>query len=257
MEVGAINGYMDVAQVMLYVFWAFFIGLLFYLRREDRREGYPLLSEATGKQDDDAYLWMAAPKNFKLADGRVFSKPDYQVDARTIAAAPQEGWLGAPLVPTGDPMLAGVGPGAYAERADIADATYEGHARIVPMRVAPTFHVELRDTDPRGLKVYGCDMELAGTVTDIWVDRSEFLIRYLEVQLTNSARTVLVPFNIADIASGARARILVDSITAAQFATVPGLRNPDRVTLLEEDKIMGYYGGGTLYATPNRQEPIL
>jgi len=29
------------------------------------------------------------------------------------------------------------------------------------------------------------------------------------------------------------------------------------VTLLEEDKIAGYFGGGRLYATPDRQEPLL
>jgi photosynthetic reaction center H subunit len=28
------------------------------------------------------------------------------------------------------------------------------------------------------------------------------------------------------------------------------------VTLLEEDKIMGYYGGGTLYASKSRAEPL-
>jgi photosynthetic reaction center H subunit len=27
--------------------------------------------------------------------------------------------------------------------------------------------------------------------------------------------------------------------------------------LLEEDRIVAYYGGGTLYATPQRQEPLL
>jgi hypothetical protein len=27
------------------------------------------------------------------------------------------------------------------------------------------------------------------------------------------------------------------------------------VTLLEEDRIVGYYAGGYLYATPNRTEP--
>jgi photosynthetic reaction center H subunit len=52
-------------------------------------------------------------------------------------------------------------------------------------------------------------------------------------------------------------QITVRAITAAQFADVPGLRNPEQVTLLEEDKIMGYYGGGTLYATPGRGEPLL
>jgi len=29
------------------------------------------------------------------------------------------------------------------------------------------------------------------------------------------------------------------------------------VTLREEDRIMGYYGGGQLYATPRRTEPLI
>jgi photosynthetic reaction center H subunit len=43
MPKGAITQYIDVAQVVLYVFWVFFFGLIFYLRREDKREGYPLV----------------------------------------------------------------------------------------------------------------------------------------------------------------------------------------------------------------------
>ena len=35
----------------------------------------------------------------------------------------------------GDPLLAGVGPGAWAARADIPDM-HEGHAKIVPLRLA-------------------------------------------------------------------------------------------------------------------------
>ena len=35
MHRGAITDYIDVAQVVLYVFWAFFAGLIVYLRRED------------------------------------------------------------------------------------------------------------------------------------------------------------------------------------------------------------------------------
>lgn len=34
----------DVAQIVLYAFWLFFVGLVYYLRREDKREGYPLVS---------------------------------------------------------------------------------------------------------------------------------------------------------------------------------------------------------------------
>ena len=42
-----------------------------------------------------------------------------------------------------------------------------------------------------------------------------------------------------------------------QFADVPGLRNADQITMLEEEKISAYYGAGTLYATPERQEPLV
>jgi photosynthetic reaction center H subunit len=38
---------------------------------------------------------------------------------------------------------------------------------------------------------------------------------------------------------------------------VPGTKQPEQVTLLEEEKIMAYYGAGTLYATPDRAEPLL
>lgn len=36
--------YIDGAQIALYAFWIFFAGLIYYLRREDKREGYPLES---------------------------------------------------------------------------------------------------------------------------------------------------------------------------------------------------------------------
>ena len=46
---GAITQYIDVAQILLYAFWIFFAGLLIYLRREDKREGYPLESERSAR----------------------------------------------------------------------------------------------------------------------------------------------------------------------------------------------------------------
>lgn len=36
--------YLDGAQIALYAFWIFFAGLIVYIRREDKREGYPLES---------------------------------------------------------------------------------------------------------------------------------------------------------------------------------------------------------------------
>ena len=45
MGTGAITQYVDVAQIVLYMFWIFFAGLIYYLVRENHREGYPLDSE--------------------------------------------------------------------------------------------------------------------------------------------------------------------------------------------------------------------
>ena len=38
MNQGAITSSIDVAQVTLYLFWFFFAGLLYYLRREDKHQ---------------------------------------------------------------------------------------------------------------------------------------------------------------------------------------------------------------------------
>jgi photosynthetic reaction center H subunit len=93
---------------------------------------------------------------------------------------------------------------------------------------------------------------VAGKVVDLWVDRAETLFRYLEVEL-HSGKRVLLPIPFARIN---KRGVKVTAITGAQFADVPTTRHPDQVTLLEEDKISGYYGGGYLYSTPQRQEPL-
>jgi photosynthetic reaction center H subunit len=51
MMTGGQGHYIDLAQITLYAFWAFFAGLILYLRREDKREGYPLVSELLGQTD--------------------------------------------------------------------------------------------------------------------------------------------------------------------------------------------------------------
>lgn len=250
-------GDFDVAELCLIVFFLFFAGLVVYLRREDRREGYPLEDDVSGRQEPlGGLLFTAKPKTFLLPHGhgtRTLPRADNR-DTRQIAARRSAPTDGSPLEPTGNPLLDGVGPGGYAERPNYADLTIDGAPRIVPLRVAPDFHVSLQDTDPRGLAVLGCDGLKGGTVSDIWVDRSEQLIRYLEV--TVGTRIVLLPMTMAVVDGGARA-VKVRAITSAQFADVPGTANPHQVTLLEEEKIIGYYGGGHLYATRDRQEPWL
>lgn len=251
----AITGYIDGGLIAINIFFILFAALIFYLQREGRREGFPKVT-SSGETIPLSPLYAATPKAFKLSDGRTMMAPDpKRDDRREVKAKPFESFDGAPLIPTGNPMVDGVGPAAWAERADIADVTYEGKARIVPLRVAKDFHVDKRDFDMLGKKVVGADGREGGTVRDIWVDRSEFLIRYLELEVTGGRR-VLLPIPFADIQKS-EGRIMVDAILGAHFANVPGLKSPDTVTLLEEEKIAGYYGGGLLYATPDRQEPLI
>lgn len=43
--------HLDGAQITLYAFWLFFFGLIYYLRKEDKREGYPLELDNGYKRD--------------------------------------------------------------------------------------------------------------------------------------------------------------------------------------------------------------
>jgi len=250
-------GDFDAAELLLYAFFAFFAGLVIYLRREDRREGYPLEDDVTGRKEPlGGLLFTARPKTFLLPHGHgTRTVPNFKRDERPLAARRSAPMDGSPIEPTGNPLLDGVGPGAWAERPNYPDLTLEGAPRIVPIRVAPDFHVSPEDTDPRGLPVIGADGVKAGAVSDLWIDRSECLIRYIEVTVDGgTGRKVLLPMTMAVV--GARS-VKVRAITGAQFADVPVTASPSQVTLLEEEKVVGYYGGGHLYATRERQEPLL
>jgi photosynthetic reaction center H subunit len=163
---------------------------------------------------------------------------------------------GDPREPVGNPLLSGLGPAAYADRADRPDLTFHGLPRIVPMSLAPEFTIEARDPDPRGLPVAGADGAMAGVVIDVWVDRSEPQVRYLEVRVEPSGSRVLLPITYAKV-HRSRGQIKVKAITAVQFADVPKTAQTGVVTLLEEDKIQAYFAGGHLYATPERLGPVL
>jgi photosynthetic reaction center H subunit len=259
MQTGVVTNYIDVAQLTLYAFWIFFFGLIYYLRREDKREGYPLESDRSGRVTVQGFPPVPAPKKFILPHGEVQIVPRVEPPTEPLKAAPIGGWPGAPLEPIGDPMLAEVGPSAYANRADVPDPMHEtGLPKVVPLRVATDFAVDAEDPDPRGMHVFGADGLIAGTVRDIWVDRSEVIIRYLEVELAAPAasRSVLLPMNFVRL-DGSRRRVTVDAVLARHFLDVPATRDPDQVTLREEDRITAYYAGGTLYATTSRLGPLL
>lgn len=250
-----IVGNIDIAMLSLWAFTLFFIGLVVYLNRESRREGYPLEEESDGRIWPDDLTDDRQRKVFKLPHGQgVTYAPPAERDPVNIKAVKAWRGAGSPYVPTGNPLVDGIGPAAYANRAKRPDLDYEGHARIVPRHVAPAIYVDGRDVNPVGRTVVGADGEVAGTVSEIWIDRTDRLIRYLQVTIP-AGREVLVPFNMAIVKRNGP--IEVDAVNASQFAEAPGLERMDQVTLYEEDRIMGYFGGGYLYANANRLEPLI
>lgn len=261
MHTGQITGYIDVAQLVLYAFWIFFFGIIIYLRREDKREGYPLQSDRSersgGRIKVQGFPAMPGPKTFLLANGNTSVVPNAAKDLIDIRAVPTGPWLGAPLQPTGNPMVDGVGPASFTPRANHPDLTFEGLPMIVPMRVATDFSVAKGDPDPRLWEVIGADRNVAGTISDLWVDRAEPQIRYYEVLLSGAApRAVLLPVQMAKVDKWRR-QVVVRSVLAEQFAGVPALASPDQITMAEEERIVAYYGGGYLYAEASRAEPLL
>lgn len=252
-----IVGSLDVTQLVFYAFVLFFIALVFYLRREDRREGYPTEAEDSGFPDTmGGPLSRASPKTFVLPHGQGTVSPDGERRERVDVPAKRAfGSNGAPYVPTGDPFADGLGPAAWAERMHTPDLTASGKPRIVPLSSTDHVSVSSRDPNPVGMTVIGADGNPAGKVTDAWVDMSEHHIRYLEVA-TEGAGQVLAPMAMAKIRKR-QGVIEIDAITAAQFANVPKPTTPGQITLNEEERIVAYFGGGYLYADPRRQEPIL
>lgn len=250
----------DVAQVVLYVFWIFFFGLIFWLRREDRREGYPLETDNPRRIWPSTTVLIPMAKTFILPHGGESKAPNFVRDERPMQAERTAPATGAPWEPIGDPLLSGVGPASWANRKDEVDTTHAGLDLIVPLRKAHEYAISA-GSDPRGWNVVAADGKVAGVIKDLWIDRADVMVRYLEVQLgggPDDTRLIPVPMLRILAADGRnKSRVEVVSIKAGQFASVPRIKNPERITTLEEERISAFYAGGRLYADPERQESIL
>lgn len=249
----------DIVGILFFLFVLWFFGLIIYLRREDRREGYPLEEDTTGRLEKiEGFLWFARPKKFHLADGSVIAKPDMQRDTRPLALKRLAVWPGAPSRPTGNPMADGVGPASWAERAKVADTDLHGAPRIAPLADLPGFKILARDPDPRGMTILGADGKPAGTVSEVWVDRMESMIRYLQVRADADAAIgpLLVPFTMTTI-DRHKGVVRCDAASAHQFRDAPRPAAANQLTRYEEERIVAYFGGGYLYANPRRAEPLL
>lgn len=251
---------LDMAAISIWLFWFFFAGLVYYLHRENKREGYPLVSDRSDKVLVQGFPPMPPPKTFILPHGGTATVPKPPVHP-AFSAEPVDKFPGAPLAPVGDPMQARVGPGAYVLRHDGPDLMFEDSTpKIVPLRtLGGEFYVSKDDPDPRGMVVTGADGKVAGRVVDIWLDKADMLFRYLEVEVPladGRSKRMMLPVPLMRIDEERRA-VRVKTLLARHFAGAPELSRPDTITMTEEDAVAAYCSAGQLYATPDRAGPLL
>jgi photosynthetic reaction center H subunit len=88
----------------------------------------------------------------------------------------------------------------------------------------------------------------------------ESLIRYVEVETPfasgKAGRRVLAPFAMCTV-SKERGEVRTDSASAWQFANAPAIAYTNQISRYEEDRILGFFGGGYLYANERRAEPLV
>ncbi len=257
----AFFGNFDLASLSIWLFWIFFALLIYYLQTENMREGYPLENEDGSPAPNQGPFPVPDAKTFELPHGRgkvVVPSPENEEEHRRhdlddvmeATAVPN----GYPYDPVGDPMKAGIGSGAWTPRRDEPELDGHGHAKIVPMSATESYRVSA-GKNPMGLVVRGGDGEEVGTISDMWIDAPEQLVRYLEIELDadHGGGKRLVPIHFCQIWR----RVTINSIHGKHFAGVPITKSSTQITKLEEEKISAYYGAGILYADEDRAEPLL
>lgn len=244
-------GNFDLALVSLYLFWLFFAGLIYYIQRENMREGYPL-------ENDDgtpvqSFFSLPEPKTFNLPHGRDnYSVPDYKREPRgDLPMSPTGGSGGFPFAPTGDALKDGVGAASWAGRRDEPELDGHAHPKIQPMSKAEGFIVSA-GRDPRGLPVKCFDLKSPGKVSDLWVDVPEQLVRYVEVELNDGGKR-LVPMTLMKIKSD---HVVVKALDSESFKDIPTLKSDSQITKLEEEKVSAFVAGGYLHSPVARPSQL-
>lgn len=247
--IGLFTGHIDLPQLLAGLFVLFFLGLVFYLRGEDKREGYPL-EEAIPTLNHGIVGFPEPPgdKTYLLLEGGTSTLPN-NYERRELSARPREFFPGAPLYPVGDPLLAGIGPGSYTLRRDEPFLSHDGTPQVEPLREATDYKCLDPDMDPRGRRVVGWDFADVGVVHDIWVDKGSKILRYVEVKLDAEVQHRLVPIFYVVLFRNAKS-IRITSLRGAQLAKAPVLRSPTRITAREEDFVNAFFAGAEMYGSP-------
>ena len=225
-------GDFDVAEFCLIAFFLFFAGLIFYLRREDRREGYPL--ERRRHRTAGAAGWPVLHGQAQdLRPAPRSRHPHLSQSRQPRSAASRRASQRAD------------GRRHRSSRPAILWSTASGpvptpSARAIPTRRSRVTPRSCRcgsplistsapgDPDPRGMTMIGCDGKAAGIVSDVWVDRSEVLIRYLEVAVGGEAgRKVVLPMTMV-VVSGSKRTVSTHTVTPPSSPMLRPWKAPTR-----------------------------
>jgi photosynthetic reaction center H subunit len=251
---GMLVGNIDVVQIVLAAFVLFFVLLVLHLRTEDKREGYPMVDPADGRRHA-GFPPLPKPKTFLLMDGGLAQAPHAE-PPDPVAGRRLHGDPGSPYTPIGDPLREAVGPSAYAMRRTRPLIYKEDTIQMAPMRLLQGWSLGDGDPDPRGMTVVGVDGKRAGVVSDVWIDRSVKILRYLEVEVGDvGPRRILLPIYHTEIRRRA-GEVRVKAMRASRFAEAPGPASPDVVTAREEDQINAFWAGARFYRDQMMQEPL-
>lgn len=243
MTVGEITRYIDLPQIAFWLFFLFFLGLCYHLRRNDKREGYPMKASPFSSRKLLGFPEPGPPLTYVLNEGGTTIAPHFYEPPPT-SAEPLYNFDGTPLSPVGNPLLAALGPGAWVMKKDAAARTEDGDLLLQPLRRLPEWKVGKDDATPVGMKVFDWRWNEVGTVHDIWIDLGIKIIRMLEVDV--AAGRFLVPIYHTQI-NEKRREVRVTALTAAQFADIPRPVHPDTITGREDERLNAYFAAGHFY----------
>lgn len=255
MPLGSITYHIDFAQIAITLFFIGFLGLVWFLRRLDKREGYPMKASPFDQQPMLGFPRPPKPETYLLNEGGETSAPHYYPQPESDVR-PLYPFAGTPLIPVGNPLLTALGPGAWVMRRDEPMLTEKGELMLQPLRNLPEWSVEKGEADPRGMAVFDLRWVEIGVVRDIWVDQSIKIMRLLEIELRPGLASghVLVPVFHTDIKERAR-EIRVTALQAHQFADIPMPAAPGRITAREDDRLNAYFAAGRFYRDAPSSEP--
>ena len=243
-------GNLDVAILCVIAFVIFFAGLLVHLRREDKREGYPVEVAGMFGRTHSAQGFPAIPKPklfYRPHDRGVAQAPRVEQPelVRPGEALPP---IAYPLDPGPNPLAEGVGAAAYTRiREELPDLDVEGEPKLISLNDHADYCIPDGDPDPRGWVLLSADEQRVGKVHDLWFNRAEFFLRYYEVSIAGAEGRRLVPAFFAEALPRDRA-VRATTLVARDLRRVPVRADDSCITMREEDRLNGFFAGGLRFS---------